>query len=358
MQDIGRRRGHKYKHSSVSHQVFLEPAPRAPLQLPASLPIPTFKEYRSSMSKDQKLRLAWCFCHLVVAGLVQWGAHESLALTVLSRLIFYDALGAFLCVAVDVGANFEVWKRSSIRHPFGFERLEVIAGLGMSVGLLFMGLDLISHGLTHALENTGGHQAHHGAAHERVSPGSIDVAALSGIISTLVSAFLLKNHARIGKVMRLSAIANLPSVLSNPSHFLTLSCSTLLLVLPLLSIQMYVWLDRTLSFSVAFSMVALGWIQGWTLGKMLLMSYSGPGVADVMYDLETDPAVRTVEEAKFWQVHYGLCQANLKLRVRNLEEIGRLRDRVGSMVRNRLGGGYGSGGQKWEVSTQITLERD
>jgi divalent metal cation (Fe/Co/Zn/Cd) transporter len=311
------------------------------------------------MSKDQTLRLAWCFCHLFVAGLVQWGAHESLALTVLSRLLFYDALGAFLCIAVDVGSNFEVWKRSTIRHPFGFERSEVVAGLGMSVGLLFMGLDLISHGLTHALEDKGGHESHHGHGHERVSPGSIDLAALAGIMSTLVSAILLKNHARIGKVMRLSAIANLPSLLSNPSHFLTLSCSALLLLLPLLSIQMYVWLDRTLSFTVAISMVALGWIQGWTLGKMLMMSYSAPGVADVMYDIETDPAVSRVDEAKFWQVHYGLCQANLKLRVRNVEEMGRLRDRIGSMVRNRLGGGYGSGGgQKWEVSTQITLEKD
>ncbi|PVH94832.1 hypothetical protein DM02DRAFT_538671 [Periconia macrospinosa] len=353
--DIGRRRGHKYKHSSVSHQIFLEPPPRAPLQLPASLPVPTFKEYRSSMSREQTLRLGWCFCHLLVAGLVQWGAHESLALTVLSRLLFYDALGAFLCVAVDVGCNFEVWKRSTIRYPFGFERSEVIAGLGMSVGLLFMGLDLISHGLTHTLENKGGHKSHHGHAHERVSPGSIDLAALSGIICTLVSAIVLKNHARIAKVMRLSAIANLPSVLSNPSHFLTLSCSTLLLLLPLLSIQMYVWLDRTLSFSVAIAMVALGWIQGWTLGKVLMMSYSGPGVSAVMYDIETDPAVSAVEEAKFWQVHYGLCQANLKLRVRNLEEVGRLRDRIGSMVRNRLGGSYGGGGQKWEVSTQIRI---
>ncbi|KAJ4305444.1 cation diffusion zinc membrane transporter Zrg17 [Kalmusia sp. IMI 367209] len=288
-----------------------------------------------------------------------WGAHESLALTVLSRLIFYDAIGAFLCVFVDVGANFEVWKRSTIRHPFGFERSEVIAGLGMSVGLLFMGLDLISHGMTHALEDKGGHTPHHAHAHERVSPGSIDLAALSGIICTVVSAMLLKNHARIGKVMRLGAIANLPSVLSNPSHFLTLSCSSLLLILPLLSIRMYVWLDRTLSFSVAIAMVALGWVQGWSLGKMLMMSYSGAGVSAVMYDIETDPAVSAVDEAKFWQVHYGLCQANLKLRVRNLEEIGRLRDRVASMVRNRLGGGYGGGGgQKWEVSTQITLEKD
>ena len=31
----------------------------------------------------------------------------------------FDALGASLCVAVDVLSNFEVWGRSSIRHPFG-----------------------------------------------------------------------------------------------------------------------------------------------------------------------------------------------------------------------------------------------
>jgi len=279
-------------------------------------------------------------------------------MTVLSRLLLYDALGAFLCVGVDVGSNFEVWKRSTIRHPFGFERSEVVAGLGMSVGLLFMGLDLISHGLTHTLEGKGGHEAHHAHDHERLSPGSIDLSALAAITSTLISALVLKNHARIGKVMRLNAIANLPSVLSNPSHFLTLSCSALLLLLPLLSIQVYVWLDRTLSFSVAIAMVALGWIQGWTLGKMLMMSYSGSGVADVLHELETDAAISAVEEAKFWQVHYGLCQANLKLRVRSLDDMARLRDRVGSMVRNRLGGGYGSGGQKWEVSTQMVLDKD
>lgn len=65
------------------------------------------------------MRGLWCFCHLAVAGFVLWSARDSLALTVLSRLLFFDALGAFLCVAVDIGNNFEMWKRSSIRHPFG-----------------------------------------------------------------------------------------------------------------------------------------------------------------------------------------------------------------------------------------------
>ncbi|RYY37195.1 hypothetical protein EON62_01295, partial [archaeon] len=90
----------------------------------------------------------WSVCHALVAGYTLWSASGSLALTALSHLILYDAFGAMLCVAVDVLGNFEVWRRSSIRHPFGLERAEVLAGFAMSVLLLFMGMDLISHNLT------------------------------------------------------------------------------------------------------------------------------------------------------------------------------------------------------------------
>ncbi|KAJ9649639.1 cation diffusion zinc membrane transporter Zrg17 [Coniosporium tulheliwenetii] len=343
--------------------------PRPPLQLPASLPIPTFKEFRHSMTADQKYRALWCFGHLLVAGYVQASAHGSMAMTALSHLLFYDTIGAFVCVAVDVGGNFEVWKRSTIKHPFGLQRAEVLAGMAMAVTLLFMGLDLLSHGLQHSLENVGGHESHHPDSdthHERISPGEVDIAALAAIVSTLVSALLLKNHARMGKVLRLAPIAALPSVLSNPSHFLTLSCSALLLLLPLLSVQSYVWLDRLLAFSIAACMVGLGWRLGWTLGKMLMMSYSSPsssasGVEAVLAELRADPAVAELEEAKFWQVNYGLCQANLRVRCRGAgdEEAGRLRERIASLVRNRLGGAYGGGlGVRWEVSTQLSLERE
>ncbi len=230
----------------------------------------------------------------------------------------------------------------------------------MSVFLLFMGLDLISHNLQHILESIG-HDEHHPHQHQRVSPGSVDVAALLAIISTLVSAIGLGNHARIGKAMRIAYIESLPFVLSNPSHFLTLSCSALLLLLPLLSINMYVWLDRFLSGTIAVSMGVLGVRLVKTLGFMLLMSSAGKHheVAQVVHALKTDSVVMAVEEASFWQVHYGLCMANLKLRVRGTEETAsRLRERLASLVRNRLAGGYGGGGsgQRWEVSTQITLD--
>lgn len=353
--NMGQRRGHKYKHSSVSHQIFLEPPPRAPLALPNSLPIPNLMECRSSMSGDQRARFWWSICHMIVAGYTLWTAQGSMAMTGLSHLLLFDSLGAMLCVVVDVLGNFEVWKRSTIRHPFGLERAEVVAGFALSVLLFFMGGDLISHTIQHLLEKSG-HEAHHPHTHERVSPGSVDVTALLAVTATLVSALGLKNHARIGRAMRFAYIESLPSLLSNPAHFLTLSCSSLLLLLPLLSVRMYLWLDRLLSFTVAFSMCVLGVRLVMTLGSMLLMSYSGPGTTEVLRDVNSHPSVKEVEDARFWQAHYGLCMANLKLRVTGSEEnLTSLRERISSMVRHRLGGGYGSGGQRWEVSVQMTV---
>ena len=92
---------------------------------------------------------------MAVAAATLWTAEGSLAMTALSHLILFDSLGALLCVVVDVLGNFEVWRRSSIRHPFGLERAEVLAGFAMSVFLLFMGMDLISHNLQHLLEGMG-----------------------------------------------------------------------------------------------------------------------------------------------------------------------------------------------------------
>ena len=91
---------------------------------------------------------------------------------------------------------------------------------------------------------------------------------------------------------------------------------------------------------------------------MLLMSYSGKGVSEVMREIASEPMITSVEEARFWQVHYGLCMASLKLRVRGEEaSLGKLRERINILVRNRLGGGYGKGaGVKWEVTTQFSID--
>lgn len=373
---VGQRRGHKYKHSSISaqHQVFQEPRHRAPLALPRDLPIPTTKEAWKSMSKDQRRRLYWCFSHLLVAVFVFLHAHGSLAMTALSHLVFFDAGSALICVVVDVLGNFEVWKRSSIRHPFGLERAEVLAGFAMSVFLIFGGFDLVSHNVKHVIEGKGGHEAHHPDPHDAHDHpeslhgmGRLNLASIAVMAATLVSAFGLKNHARISKFMRLSYLAGLPSVLSNPFHFLTLSTSALMLILPLLGIEVNIYIDSGLCGIVAVAMFALGFQVAAAQGLMLLMSYGGkPGadkskdvtVADVLREIEAESAVERVEEAQFWQVHYGLCMATLKVCVAKGADdaaLSRLRTRVATLIQNRLGEGYGKGGSlRWEVTVQMS----
>ncbi|KAI0885278.1 cation efflux family-domain-containing protein [Annulohypoxylon maeteangense] len=387
--NVGQRRGHKYKHSSISaqHQIFQEPPPRPPLALPRDLPVPTVREAWKSMSKDQRRRLYWCMCHLLIAVSVFLTAHGSLAMTALSHLVLFDVGSALICVAVEVLGNFEVWKRSSIRHPFGLERAEVLAGFALSIFLIFGGFDLVSHNLKHVLEGKGGHAPHHPDPHDggepRVPAGGVDMASLAAIAASLVSAYGLRNHARISKVMRVSYLASLPSVLSNPFHFMTLSTSALMVLLPLLSIPIGMLLDSAICGIVAIAMFALGTRLAIAQGLMLLMSYGGRsgttttssspnisgsgiggggknrdvGVADVVREIEAELGVEKVEEAQFWQVHYGLCMANLKLSVSKGADdaaLSRLRARVSNLIQNRLGEGYGKGGSlRWEVSLQM-----
>ncbi|KAK4238507.1 cation efflux family-domain-containing protein [Achaetomium macrosporum] len=412
--NIGQRRGHRYKHSSISaqHQIFQEPPPRPPPVLPASLPIPTFKEAWASMQRDQRARLWWCCCHAAVAMYVFFSAEGSLAMKALSHLVFFDVGSAAVCVAVDVLGNFEVWRRSSIRHPFGLQRAEVLAGFAMSVFLVFGGFDLISHNLKHFLETVGDHTPHHpptasepidahghgGHAHSAryISPGTVDFASLAAVVSTLVSAYGLRNHSRIRRVVRvpfpyLAKLLPGATILANPFHFLTLCFSFLMLLLPLVSIPHFVWLDRLLCAAIAASMFVLGTRLAVAQGLMLLMSYSGlppaaanhnhnkamsekktnavvtthnssaTSVAAVVREIEAEPQVARVEEAQFWQVHYGLAMAILKVRVaRGYGDDGalsQLRSRLARVVQNRLGEGYGRGGNlRWEVTVQTCTD--
>lgn len=301
---------------------------------------------------------------MAVATYVFFKSEGSLATTALSHLVFFDAGSASVCVVVDVLGNFEVWRRSSVRHPFGLERTEVLAGFAMSIFLLFGGFDLVSHTLKHFLESVGSHEAHHEHAHERMPNASIDLVSTAAIVSTLVSAYGLKNHARIAKVMRVSYLASLPSVLSNPFHFLTLSFSAVIALLPLLSISLYTWLDRLICIVISFAMFALGMRLAVAQGLMLLMSYGGYsgniGVSSVLREIESESSIVCIDDAQFWQVHYGLCMANLKLSVmKGCDEmsLSKLRNRISALIQNRLGEGYGNGGNvRWDVTLQISVD--
>ncbi|ODV96875.1 hypothetical protein PACTADRAFT_1462 [Pachysolen tannophilus NRRL Y-2460] len=141
------RRGHRYKHSSVSMNLFQEPPKRQPLNVPESFPIPTFKEIINSLDNVQKLKLTWSFLHLlfVIIVFILGINYNNILLSTLSHLIFYDLIGNFIIVIVNIMTNFDCWNNSSLKYPFGLGRIEVLIGFALSVSLIFVGVDLLSH---------------------------------------------------------------------------------------------------------------------------------------------------------------------------------------------------------------------
>jgi divalent metal cation (Fe/Co/Zn/Cd) transporter len=278
----------------------------------------------------------------------------SLAMMGLSQLLIFDALAAMLGVTVDVLANFEVWKSSSIRHPFGLERVEVVAAFSLSVLLFFMGGHLVSHIVQHLLESYAA-ESH---SHKPVTLGGIDVTALIAFISTLISTLGFGNYPRIGAAVSFGYMKSMPRFLRSPFHFLALSCSLICATLPLYSPSLRPWLDQSLACIVALSLCALSFQLLMSLGSMLLMSYSGPGLHDTLRDISLHPSVSKLEEAKLWQVHYGLCMANIRVRVAGSSDgLGKLRETLTRTTKQHLEARYGAGSRKWEVFIEFAIDQ-
>lgn len=245
------------------------------------------------------------------------------------------------------------------------ERTELLVSFARAILLLFMGFDLLSHSAKHALEHSGSHVPHAPHDHARASTITLDSICLLTVATTLISAVLVRTHTRLttqtsrGRSFGSDSGWNiLPSVLKNPSHLFTLSCAAALLLMPFFDERWYSLYDKALSGIMALSMCFLGAKLVMALGSMLLMSYSGAGnVGEVLREIEGMEVVKRVEEAKFWQVHYGLGMANLRVRVKGGEEgMMKLREKIGAVIKSRLGGE--EGGMGWEVSTQLIVETE
>merc|ERR1711881_751867 len=160
----------------------------------------------------------------------------------------------------------------------------------MGIVLLFMGLDCVSHGLTHSLEEVGGHEAHHVHVHSHSHAGHehegevsrLNLAALVAIVSTLISATSTSTSGGNDSAHpNAKTTSYLPTLLQNPTHALTLTLSTLLFLPPLLNISPSPPYDMTLAFLTALTMITLGSRLCYTIGRMLLMSFpSKHGEAD------------------------------------------------------------------------------
>lgn len=319
------RKGHRYKHSSVSMNLFQEPIPIAdanqqPELIPDLYPIPNWRELLASALAGQKFKLALSCAHFV-ASLVVFVAGVRMsqpAFSTLAHLVFYDSLGSMVVAFVDLMSNFEVWSKSSIAYPFGLGRLEVLMGFALSTSLIMVGCDLVSHFVEETIvsfvvpasDDSTEHGAHHIHGSEN---GPVNwflyelvlaiVLAVTWITSTyifdhgsisdmmadtetkLVKAKILRGRGTGGLLNDQTAHGSWTgqikdvagTMVKHPIRLLTLTYSIFLFFRPLLPADLKESigfdLDEVSALVVASTLCYAGWGLVKTLGGILLISF-------------------------------------------------------------------------------------
>lgn len=321
------RKGHRYKHSSVSMNLFQEPLPIDGVNLQQNLipdlyPIPNIRESLASADSFQKLKLMFAFFHFLVSGLVFWFGVESQqpAFSTLSHLVFYDSLGSILVAFVDIMSNFEAWSKSSIAYPFGLGRLEVLTGFALSASLVMVGCDLVSHFVEelvvsyvepladeHGSHEHGSHHIH-GSNHPNVNWFFYELVLLVVILVTWLTSTMIFADGAFYKMIfkvesnpqssasqskatnglldkhegkadsKLSYAKRLLGIfVKNPIRLLTLLYSLFLFLVPLipstLKEEFGFDINETSTLMVAFTLCYAGWSLLKTLGGILLISF-------------------------------------------------------------------------------------
>lgn len=142
------RKGHRYKHSSVSMNFFQEPEVKIPLNIAKSLPIPNFNDMINNLPWPKAyfqlfITFAQCIICIIVFQLghsKNWNNYLTL-----SHFIIYDIIGSLIIILVENLSQFQVWSTGTITFPFGLNRIDVLLSFGLAVSLCFVGLDLVFH---------------------------------------------------------------------------------------------------------------------------------------------------------------------------------------------------------------------
>lgn len=205
------RKGHRYKHSSVSMNFFQEPEVKEPLNIIKSLPVPDFKDLRNNLTWPKThIQIFICVVELLVSLFVfQLGqVKEWKSLSTLSHFLSYDVLGGIFAILTELLSKFEIWKTGTITLPFGLNRIDVLLSFAFAISICFAGLDLIFHVLEeiavlfaenstssdyHKEINEKIPHSHHTHVHEDQLLQWYSIIGLAAFISSLSYHFIFKS---------------------------------------------------------------------------------------------------------------------------------------------------------------------
>lgn len=387
------RKGHKYKHSSVSMNLFQEPPPALNVNLqqdalPDSYPIPTIRETVASLTSSQKLKLVWLAAHLALSGVVMTVGHRwaIACFSTLAHLVFYDALGSLVMVFVDIMSNFDVWNKPLVAYPFGLGRIEVLLGFALSASLIMVGCDLVSHFFEELVmllvvddDDHAAHSHHIHASDEVDFNAWVYALVLVLVLGVIVVTTRMVQKDRINDMIsdddRRASVVNQKSglletsssfqktpsslkktlapawtaVSKNPARLVTLVYVVYLLVVPLLSPYVEgIDLNEVTTLTVACLLCYVGWRLVKTLGGTLLLSYPYSDyeyhvlkstIIDKMLLLECFKDSYKVDQIFVTKFNYELYVVGLKVAMRtaSADDELRLRFEVNRLIRREIG---------------------
>ncbi|CAG8652027.1 3236_t:CDS:2, partial [Paraglomus occultum] len=275
----------------------------------------------------QKTLFTWGVVHLCF-GVVLWAKgqwNDSLALTGFAYLVIFDAFGVFTTFASTVLITYRSLRESSIKHPFGVQRYEVLLGFINTIYLIFVAMYVMKESLEHLLLESS--EDHYDESVEFPL-----LCVLMSIGATLVSAIGYQNHKDFRALFRSSpadtsfyshrSSQDMISMLKGNIFILTtLFCGIGVLIVGIFTkINEHIgWLDIIVSICESILMFYIGIPLAIALGKILLQTTPETIILSLEACLqelqERDPAIVSITQTHVWQNSYGQLIGSLIVQV-------------------------------------------
>ncbi|KAG0040130.1 Endoplasmic reticulum zinc transporter [Podila clonocystis] len=235
-------------------------------------------------------------------------------ITGLGYMLLFDAFGVlniFISSVIHTDINM---KKSTVKHPFGVQRFEILFGLFNAIFLLFIGMNMLKESLEHLMLEDD----HHGGKdHDPVVRVPLFWTFIA-LGATLISSLGYQNHKQFCALMSSNSMASSQSTFGrSESKLVTLTRNQFTLttlgcvagVILVAAFPRLDGLDKLVAIAQSVIMFYLGGPLAKVLG-MILLQTTPPRALESVEDIfrqlsSTNPAIIRIERSHVWTNTYG-----------------------------------------------------
>ncbi|KAI8597681.1 cation efflux protein [Dissophora ornata] len=265
----------------------------------------------------QKTMFTWILIHSTIAVMTWLSGMRagSLSIIGLAYMMLFDAFGVLNIFVSSVVHTDARMKKSTVKHPFGVQRFEILFGLFNAIFLLFIGMNMLKESLEHMMLEDD----HHGGnEHGPVVRVPLFWTAIA-LGATLISSLGYQNHKQFCLLLNSGTLTStqaafarsdsskLTALVRNQFTLTSLAC-----VVGVILVAMFPHvdaLDKVVAIGQSLVMFSLGGPLTKVLG-MILLQTTPPGALEgveesIRHLSATNPAILRMERAHVWTNTYG-----------------------------------------------------